>query len=97
MDPALRRFSTEDPMAEKYYSISPYAYCANNPILFIDPDGMQLKGVSKDDANKMHEDINTVFADDNKKYLSTDYVKKEKVKSEFLSKDVKLLDFEVRK
>lgn len=25
---------------------------------------MQLKGVSKDDANKMHEDINTVFADD---------------------------------
>ena len=64
MDAALRRFSTEDPMAEKYYSISPYAYCANNPILFIDPDGMQLKGVSKDDANKMHEDINTVFADD---------------------------------
>lgn len=39
----------------------------------------------------------TVFADDNKKYLSTDYVKEEKVKSEFLSKDVKLLDFEVEK
>ena len=26
MDPALGRFSTVDPMAEKYYSISPYAY-----------------------------------------------------------------------
>ena len=47
-----------------------------------------------DDPNAV---VVTVFADDNKKYLSTDYVKEEKVKSEFLSKDVKLLDFEVRK
>ena len=28
-----------DPMAEKYYSISPYAYCGNNPVKFVDPDG----------------------------------------------------------
>lgn len=39
----------------------------------------------------------TVFADDNKKYLSTDYVKEELVKSDFLSTDVKLLNFEVSK
>ena len=32
-----------DPLAEKYYSISPYAYVANNPLKYIDPDGMQPK------------------------------------------------------
>jgi RHS repeat-associated protein len=26
-DPTAARFTTVDPMAEKYYSISPYAYC----------------------------------------------------------------------
>ena len=30
-----------DPMADKYPNISPYAYCAWNPILFKDPDGKE--------------------------------------------------------
>jgi len=29
-----------DPMAGKYPSLSPYAYCANNPIVFFDPNGL---------------------------------------------------------
>ncbi len=29
-----------DPMAEKYYSVSPYAYCSNNPVNRIDLNGM---------------------------------------------------------
>jgi hypothetical protein len=31
-----------DPLAEKYYPISPYAYGANNPLIFIDPNGMDI-------------------------------------------------------
>ena len=32
-------FTTIDPMAEKYYHLSPYAYCANNPVKYIDKEG----------------------------------------------------------
>jgi RHS repeat-associated protein len=38
--PVIGRFTTMDPLAEKYYNISPYAYCANNPVNAIDPTGM---------------------------------------------------------
>lgn len=38
-DPLLIRWHLPDPLAEKYYSISPYAYCLNNPIKYVDPDG----------------------------------------------------------
>ena len=33
------RWLTVDPLAEKYYSYSPYAFCNNNPVNFVDPDG----------------------------------------------------------
>ena len=35
-DPVLARFTTMDPLCEKYYGISPYAYCTNNPVNMID-------------------------------------------------------------
>ena len=36
---AIGRFTSVDPLAEKYYNISPYAYCANNPVKYVDLDG----------------------------------------------------------
>jgi len=32
-----------DPLAEKYVGISPYAYVANNPLIFIDPTGAYIE------------------------------------------------------
>ncbi len=31
-----------DPLCEKYYWITPYAYCLNNPLRYIDPTGMTV-------------------------------------------------------
>jgi RHS repeat-associated protein len=42
-DPLREQFITMDPLAEKYYSISPYAYCANNPMRYVDPTGMWIE------------------------------------------------------
>ena len=39
----IPRFTTMDPLCEKYYSISPYAYCNNNPVNYVDPDGRKVE------------------------------------------------------
>ena len=48
-DPVLGRWTTQDPLSEKYYSWSQYNYCVNNPVMFVDPDGrdVDLKHLSK--------------------------------------------------
>ena len=44
-DPLLGRTPTMDPKAEDYAPISPYAWCAGNPIGYIDPNGKSTKVV----------------------------------------------------
>lgn len=76
-DAAIGRFTTIDPHAENYYSWSPYHYVANNPLRYIDPNGMDyyllrpdgrmilaLKTEENYDrllAFKEHEDGNVTF------------------------------------
>lgn len=38
-DPLIGRFMTTDPLAEKYYSLTPYGYCGNNPMNAYDLHG----------------------------------------------------------
>ena len=39
------RWTTPDPLADKYYSTSPYAFCNNNPVNFVDPDGRYIETI----------------------------------------------------
>ncbi len=35
-------FTSRDPHFEKYFWMSPYAYCANNPVKYVDPSGEEF-------------------------------------------------------
>ncbi|MDR2408008.1 MAG: RHS repeat-associated core domain-containing protein, partial [Bacteroidales bacterium] len=41
LETEIGRWFVIDPLAEKYYSVSPYVYCGNNPVNRIDPNGME--------------------------------------------------------
>ena len=41
-DATLGRWHVVDPLADKYYGYSPYVYCANSPLLLVDPDGCEI-------------------------------------------------------
>ena len=42
-DATLGRWLAVDPLAEKYYALSPFVYCNNLPIRYIDPTGKDWK------------------------------------------------------
>ena len=44
-DAALGRFTTVDLLTEGMSAFTPYGYCANNPIKFIDPDGLAWRPI----------------------------------------------------
>ena len=41
-DPATTLWDRMDPLCEKYYNVSPYVYCGDNPVNAIDPDGKKV-------------------------------------------------------
>ncbi|HMQ70618.1 MAG TPA: RHS repeat-associated core domain-containing protein, partial [Ignavibacteria bacterium] len=41
-DPEIAKWRSIDPMAEKYYPLSSYSYVADNPLIFVDPDGNRI-------------------------------------------------------
>ena len=53
-------FISRDPMFEKYPSISPYTYCANNPMKLVDPTGQEAEdGPIEPKKNEQYGPSNT--------------------------------------
>lgn len=63
--PGFHRFTMMDPLAEKYYGVSPYIYCASNPIKLFDPDGREIR-VAKEYQDYFIKDLNNVFGEKTK-------------------------------
>ncbi len=53
-DPELGRFWALDPAASKYPSLSPYAYCANNPLKNVDPNGREAVTITAASAGAIY-------------------------------------------
>ena len=68
---SLGRFTTIDPLAEKYPGISPYAYCNGNPVRYIDPDGRKLR-VSKEFQQPFLTDMEKVFGNKTEQFRFDD-------------------------
>ena len=66
-DPRLSLWMSTDPLQEKYPNMSTYCYTVNNPIKFIDPDGMEV--VIGDFYDRQGRYLGTDGIDDGKIYL----------------------------
>ena len=74
---AVPGFTKPDPMCEKYYWLSPYLYCMNNPVNAIDSDGRDvyvwattLPGASKILSPATHTFITVTRSDGNTSYFA---------------------------
>ena len=50
-----------DPMSDKYPSLSPYVYCANNPVKLVDPNGEAIDPTSQDEWNCNKQQITSTI------------------------------------
>ena len=69
-DPQIGRWGVIDPKIEKYNTMSGYQYCMNNPILYIDPNGMDnviylvgVEGMTRKGLWAIEKQVNQNFKD----------------------------------
>ena len=72
-NPVTARWDRMDPLCEKYYSVSPYAYCGNNPMNRIDPDGDSIIITGKYTEEALNQ-IQSYVGDGLSLYYQNDYL-----------------------
>ena len=82
-DPRTAAWLSQDPLSEKYYSISPYVYCAGNPVNLVDRSGLwayyySYDGVLKQSGEKGSFDILFVMNEDGEYSYDNSLVLKDK-------------------
>ena len=93
-NPVTMRWDRMDPMCEKYYSISPYAYCGGDPVNKIDPDGRDEWEINSNGQTvrtiKTKEHDAFFMVDDDKKRIDGKSITFEygTIKSSFKSHDI---------
>ena len=70
-----------DPMSDKYPSLSPYTYCANNPIKLVDPNGEEVVNVHEKPMKAAQNQVN---------YWTNELTKHDKGSSEYSYAESKL-------
>ena len=62
-------FTSRDPMFEKYFWMTPYAYCANNPVKHVDPSGEILDVADNEESKK---DLRSIVKEENRERIIFD-------------------------
>ena len=59
-DISIPLYTVPDPMAEKYYGVNAYGYCAGNPVMMVDTNGNEWRD-SKGNKIVDHSNIHVYF------------------------------------
>ena len=101
-DPALPRWTSVDPLAGKYPGISPYAYCAGNPVSRVDSNGKDIWEINNQGkiVNHLQDDTKDAFYMVDKKgnliegkEIVFEYGTIEKYQSQFYDEERKTFDW----
>ena len=61
-----------DPMSDKYPSLSPYTYCADNPVKLVDPNGEDVWIVGEDGQRYQYKNDGLLYCSNGKVYQGSD-------------------------
>jgi hypothetical protein len=83
------RFLSPDPLAEKYYSVSLYVYCGNNPVRYVDPTGMEWETKDDEEYAKLlaQEMANRINSEQKNLYKLNAQIAQKQAKGKDVSKD----------